>query len=571
MRNWRVNPVKSLRSKFNRVNLVFIFLLLFSAAIIGRLIYIQIFHHQYWRALAHGQQKFFVSLQGERGEFFFQDKTPLAINRHFDLVYGSPNEIKNPEEIAEVLSLVLALDKNSILEKLTKNSFYELLKRKLTEEELAELKTLNLPGIYLGKETLRYYPYQSLASKIIGFLDRDGQGQYGIEGYYDNILQGKEELLEKEKGPGGFFINSNGSEESGLLVLLTGSMTKGSDIVLTIDYNIQFMAEKLLETAKENLDIESGEIVVIEPNSGKILALANFPNFNPNQYSEVSNFDIFQNSSIHKIFEPGSVFKPITMAAALDQGKIAPQSTYVDEGRVQIGSYTIYNYDKRTWGERTMTEVLEKSINTGAIFAEKQLGHNLFLEYIERFGFFEPTGIDLQAEVFSQNREFRKGYEINFATASFGQGIEMTSLQLVRAFSAIANGGKLIRPFVADNPALSEERAGQVISKNTASQLTMMLVSVVENGFASRAKIPGYYIAGKTGTAQIPYENKRGYCPDRTIQSFVGFAPALDPQFLILVKLYNPKTKTAEYSAVPIFRELAKYIIDYWQIPPDYE
>ncbi len=332
------------------------------------------------------------------------------------------------------------------------------------------------------------------------------------------------------------------------------------------------MAEKLLEKAKENLYIESGEIVVIDPNLGKILALADFPNFNPNEYSEVTNFEIFKNSSIHKVFEPGSVFKPITMAAALDQGKITPQTTYTDEGQVQIGNYTIYNYDKRVWGERTMTEVLEKSINTGAIFAERQLGHNLFLEYLERFGFFEPTGIDLQGEIFSQNKEFKKGYEINFATASFGQGFEITSLQLVRAFSAIANGGKLINPhLINDNSLVAKKDERQIISKNTSSQITMMLVSTVENGFAKKAKIPGYYVAGKTGTAQIPYENKRGYHPDKTIQSFIGFAPAFDPQFLILVKLYNPNTKTAEYSAVPIFRELAKYIIDYWQISPDYE
>ncbi len=557
---------------FWRINLTLILVILFGAAIIGRLIYIQIFNYQYWRALAYGQQRIFMSFKGERGEVFFQDKTPFAINRYSDLVYASPKEINNPQETAEVLALILGIDYQQIVHQLKKNNFYELIKRNLNEQEIAEIKKLNLPGIYLGKEISRYYPYQFLGSKVIGFLDRNGQGQYGIEGYYDNILQGKEEVLEKEKGPGGYFINTHQAKEENPLKLLSDSETKGYDIILTIDYNIQFMAEKLLEKAKENLYIESGEIVVIDPNLGKILALADFPNFNPNEYSEVTNFEIFKNSSIHKVFEPGSVFKPITMAAALDQGKITPQTTYTDEGQVQIGNYTIYNYDKRVWGERTMTEVLEKSINTGAIFAERQLGHNLFLEYLERFGFFEPTGIDLQGEIFSQNKEFKKGYEINFATASFGQGFEITSLQLVRAFSAIANGGKLINPhLINDNSLVAKKDERQIISKNTSSQITMMLVSTVENGFAKKAKIPGYYVAGKTGTAQIPYENKRGYHPDKTIQSFIGFAPAFDPQFLILVKLYNPNTKTAEYSAVPIFRELAKYIIDYWQISPDYE
>ena len=229
-----------------------------------------------------------------------------------------------------------------------------------------------------------------------------------------------------------------------------------------------------------------------------------------------------------------------------------------------------------------MTEVLEKSINTGAVFAESQLGHNLFLEYIKRFGILEKTKIDLGGEIFSLNSNFQEGYEVNFATASFGQGIEMTPMQLARAFAAIANGGKLLKPHVVKKiitdgneeiipPEISNS---QVIISKTASQLTSMLVSVVENGYAKRAKIPGYFIAGKTGTAQVPWGalgiQKSGYS-EKTIQTFVGFAPAYHPRFLILVKLNNPTTRTAEYSAIPLFQEFAKYIIDYYQIPPDYE
>jgi len=558
MRNWRKN-------------LVFVSIILFAATIIGRLIYIQIFSHQYWQALAQGQQKFFETHQGERGKIFFQNGEPLAINRNFDLVYLSPKEIEKTEETAQILSLVLDLDYNPpaaqqgsntydlILEKIKKDSLYELIKKKLTEEEIDNLKKLNLPGIYLGTELGRYYPFESMAAQVIGFLGGDDKGQYGIEGYYDELLRGKERFLEKEKGPGGYLING-----------FTPSIENGTDLVLTLDYNIQFLAEKLLERAFENLDIKEGQIIVIEPNSGKILALVNFPNFNPNQYSKVDNIEIFQNGAIQKVFEPGSAFKPITMAAAINEGKITPQTTYIDEGIVKIGGYTIYNYDGGVWGKRSMTEVLEKSINTGAVFVEKQIDHEIFRNYIKAFGIFEPTGIDLQEEIFSQNKEFNKGYEINFATASFGQGIEMTPIQLARAYCVIANGGKLIKPYLVDyNPSSHPEEERQVISQKTASQLTAMLVSVVENGFAKRAKIPGYYIAGKTGTAQVP--EKGTYSPDKTWQSFVGFAPAFNPQFLILVKLDNPKTRDASASAVPIFSELAKYIIDYWQIPPDYE
>lgn len=558
MKNWRINSV-------------LIFIIVFSAVIVSRLIFIQVIKHQYWLALAQGQQKSFVFLQGERGEIFFQDGTNLAINQNSDLVYVSPNEVENPEEAAAILSSILDLDKNSILEKINKNSFYDVIKRGLDQQELEELKKTNIAGVYLGQETQRFYPFGSLASQVAGFLGGDGKGQYGIEGFYDEILQGKDEMLEKEMGPAGY-LRINESENP---------FKKGSDIFLTLDYNIQFMAEKLLKKAKENLDIKEGEIIVIEPNSGKILALANYPTFNLNQYAEVGDLAVFQNSSIQKVFEPGSVFKPITMAAALDQGKVTPQTTYVDSGSVKIGGYTILNYDARVWGKKTMTEVLERSINTGAVFAEQQMGNETFLDYIKRFGIFEPTDIDLQGEFCSPNEEFKKGYEVNFATASFGQGIEMTSLQLARAIAAIANGGKLVKPYIVDkiseNGKVAETQlkvqSSSVISKSAASQVTLMMINVVENGYGKSAGVQGYYVAGKTGTAQIAWSalevKKDGYS-DRTIQSFVGFAPALDPRFLILVKLYDPKAKTAEYSAAPIFGELAKYIVDYWKIPPDH-
>lgn len=229
-----------------------------------------------------------------------------------------------------------------------------------------------------------------------------------------------------------------------------------------------------------------------------------------------------------------------------------------------------------------MTDVLEESINTGAVFVQEKLGEDLFLKYLEKFGFFEKTDIDLQGEVFSLNENLKQGYKRDFAVASFGQGIQITPIQLVRAFGAIANGGKLMKPYLADkvfkngkivesSPAVVRDN---VISSKTASELSAMMVSVVEKGSGKAAKIPGYYIAGKTGTAQVSFSaldiNKKGYS-DKTWQSFIGFAPAFNARFVILVKLDDPAAKTAEYSAVPIFKELAKYIIDYLEIPPDYE
>lgn len=517
--------------------------------LIGQLFFIQILKGDFYKAMAQGHYFLDEEIPGQRGEIFFNNGEALAVNMEWPLVHASPGEIEEKKATAELLAQIIDVDEEWLLEKLQKDNLYEILKKKISEEEINKIKELNLKGIYLKKESGRYYPQETLASQLVGFLGADKTGQYGIEGYYDNVLQG-------------------------------GRVEKGADIFLTVDYSIQFTAEKLLEKAKEDLNIESGEIIVIEPNTGKILALANFPNFNPNQYSQAAGSDLFRNPATQKIFEPGSIFKAVTMAAAINEGKINPLTLYLDPGIMEFDGWPIYNYDRRTYRgetvpEVTMTEVLEKSINTGAVFAQQQLGKDLFYEYIKKFKLFEKTNIDLQ-ETVPQNKELHEGLkqkrEINFATASYGQGIEMTPIQLVRAYAALANGGKLITPYLVEKKIKDEKE--EIISVKAAAQITAMMVSTVENGFSRSARIPGYYVAGKTGTAQISFAalgiNKKGYS-DKTWQSFAGYAPAFNPRFLILVKMNSPEAKTAEYSALPVFHNLAKYIIDYYQIPPDYE
>jgi len=554
-----------------RKNLILFLFFLFGAAIIGRLFYLQILNYKFYKALAQGQQNLLVEVQGKRGEIFLkngENLLPLATNKTSQFCYLEPREIENKEEAAEKLAEILSLrNKEEILEKVKEKTLFIKIKSKLSEEEVEGLKKLNLKGVYLGQENLRYYPQESFLSQVIGFVGGKGNGQYGIEGFYDSFLKMNSQFLEGKRGLGGGLIFLN------LKNLLENQEEK--NLILTIDYNIQFKAEKLLAEEKEKLEFERGQIIVVDPKTGKILAMVNFPNFDPNTYFEEKDLKIFQNPTIQEIFEPGSVFKPIVMAAGLNEEKITPQTTYQDPGVIKIGGWPIYNYGEKIYqGNITMTEVLEKSINTGAVFAESQVGHDTFLKYIEKFGFFEKTGIDLQEEVFSENLELKKGRDINFATAAFGQGIAITPIQLVRAFSAIANGGKLVKPYLVENLTPKENSENFIISRKTSSQLVTMMVSVVEKGFAKRAKVPGYYIAGKTGTAQIPWSalgiEKKGYS-EKTIQTFVGFAPAFDPKFLILIKLDKPKTKTAEYSAVPIFHDLAEYIIHYYQIPPDYE
>ncbi|OGZ69433.1 MAG: hypothetical protein A3F47_01730 [Candidatus Staskawiczbacteria bacterium RIFCSPHIGHO2_12_FULL_38_11] len=560
-----------------RPKILLFFLFIIAAIIIVRLFYIQVLNKKYYSAIALGQQTGFQEVQGNRGEIFFENSKEtkgakasgemksLAINKEKWLVSAVPKNIKDKDEFAEVLSLTIKESKEWVISKLGESDSYVVIKKDLSQEDADQLKKLKLQGLSFESTPERYYPQESLASQVVGFLGGDGIGQYGIEGFYEDILKGKKGIKEERKGLD--LISSNNSD----------NFLNGSDLYLTIDYNIQFQAEALLLEAKKNIDIDSGQIIVLKPDFGRVLALANFPSFNPNEYSKQKDFDIFQNSATQKLFEPGSVFKPFTMAMALQEGKVSPETTFVDTGSFTIGPDTIHNFDRKKYGKQTMSGILEKSINTGAVFLSQTINHQTFLDYLDKFGFADQTEIDVQGEVYSNNNILRNGSDFGFATASFGQGIQMTPIQLAGAFCIFANGGKIVKPYIVekivhgqDEVFINPEVSGSVISQNTASQVTTMLTNVVERGFGDIAKIPGYYLAGKTGTAEVPFENKKGYYTDRTIQSFIGFGPALKPQFLILVKLDNPKVTKSALSATPIFKKLAQYIINYWQIPPDY-
>lgn len=551
-----------------------------AAIIIGRLFYLQVLSHKFYQSQALGQQLRFREVKGSRGEVFFENSKEslgrygsgqlkgLAINEDNWQVYAILNQVKEKNSIAKALSGVIGESKESIDLKLEKSDSYAIIKKNLSPEEIEAVKKLKLEGLYLENIPGRYYPQKGFASQLIGFMGGNGQGQYGIEGYYNDILEGKEGIKEEKRGLG--LIDPEAFENSDYL--------NGSDIFLTVDYNIQFQAESLLQQAYKDLSIESGQIIVLKPDSGRILALANFPSFDPNQYSKEKNLGIFQNSAVQKIFEPGSVFKPFTMAMALNEGKVSPETTFTDTGSVKIGPDTVFNFDHKKYSKQDMSGILEKSINTGAVFLSQLVSRHTFSEYIDKLGFGSKTEVDLQGEVSSRNENLKKGSDFGFATASFGQGIEMTPLQLARSFSIFANGGRIPRPHIVEKIVRGQDELNTehqisepVISEKTASEVTAMLTNVVERGFGSGAKIQGYYLAGKTGTAQVPFKDRKGYYPDKTIQSFIGFGPSLKPQFLILVKLDDPKVSQSALSAVPIFKKLAQYIINYWQIPPDYQ
>lgn len=540
-----------------RTYIVFIFFFLLNITLIGRLYILQVRDGALYRARAQGQQELLQEVQGDRGRIFFSGGEYLATNQKRNVVYFSPDEILTDDELSAFLSEIIGEDLSTL-------SGSAIIKRELTDEQMSLIKELNHPLLNKVEEQLiRFYPQGKMAAHIVGFLGGYQIGQYGLEEYYDQYLRGQSALTRSFS----FLSFDDNYDES--------SATPGDNLYLTIDYNIQFQAELLLEQAQEDWQIESGTIIVAEPRTGRILAMANYPSFDPNFYGQEESMESFINPATQQLFEPGSIFKVITMSAGLNEHLVTPETTYVDTGSVSVGGPPIYNYRQRTWGEQSMIEVLNKSINTGSVFVQQKLGRELFLKYVDLFGFTRPTGIDLAGEEFSANRTLKKGYNRDLATASFGQGIATTPIQLITAINAIANDGIIMKPFIVEKRISHDgtihetqpEIMGQAIDARVAAQVTMMMVDVVSEGYGRPAGVKGYLIAGKTGTAQIP-KPEGGYL-EETIHGFAGYGPALDPAFTILVKLDAPQAINSSDSAAPIFGKLAQYILNYYKILPE--
>lgn len=563
----------------SRFYFLFSFVLVMAACILGRAFSLQVLKYNIYSALAKDQHEVIEKLVPRRGEIFIQEKNDvwhsLATNRNFQTVFLSPKEVPQDkkDETAEKLSSVITdISKDEVLNKLKDSEDpYEPLKSKLSDDVASKIKEFNLKGVHLTAESWRWYPQGELASHILGFVgvkDNEKIGQYGIEQYYEIELKGKNGLLKSEKDAMGRWLLMGDYDMQ--------PAEDGAKIYLTLDQNIQFTVEHRMKALIDKWKAPSGCAIVIEPKTGAIRAIASFPQFDPNDYKK-SEIDYFINSCTQELYEPGSVFKPIVMAAGLDTGKVSPITTYTDTGAVQIAGYTIRNSQEKTYGLSTMTNVLEKSINTGVIFVQRQIGGDVFTNYIKSFGFDEPTGIDLAGETRGNISNLNSGREINYATASFGQGISVTPIEMATAIAAIANEGKLMRPYLAEKVLYDngEEKLAQpqevrqVVSAQTANKLTAMLVSTVKNGY-DKIKIKNYYIAGKTGTAQIPDPKKGGYLETETIHTFIGYAPAYDPKFLILLKLDRPKgIQFASESLAPAFGDLAQYLLNYYEIPPE--
>lgn len=563
-----------------RIYALAFFIFAIVAVIFLRLYVLQVVSYSSYRALAEGQHTLFQELFAQRGEIFLKDKGgvyPVAVNIKTKMAYAVPKEIEDPGETAAKLADFLQLDRKETESKLDDpDDMYEVLKHRLTDSEIEKLQNASLKGVRLSDETYRYYPSNELASNVLGFVgwkDNDFGGRYGMEAYFNKELNGQPGKVTQDRDASGKWVTVG---ERNIV-----PAKNGDSLVLTIDHIAQYETEKILKSAVETYDADSGSIIVMEPETGKILAMADYPNFNPNEYSKVENINVYRNSSVNDTYECGSVFKAITLAAGLDSDKINPDTTYKDTGSVVEAGYTIKNSDLKTNGIQTMTQVLEKSLNTGAIYVEKQLGNKNFADYVKRFGFGEKTGIDLLGESAGNlnNLENLKS-DIQFFTASFGQGITVTPIQLVSAYAAIANGGMLMRPQIVEKivhadgseEKINSQEVRRVISEKAALQMGQMLRSVVTIGHGKRADVPGYMVAGKTGTAQVANQNVKGYEDGKTEGSFAGFAPVNNPKFVILVKIDNPKSvQWAESSAAPTFGELMKFLLEYYNIEPTSE
>ncbi|MCP6719854.1 MAG: penicillin-binding protein 2 [Patescibacteria group bacterium] len=511
-----------------------------SYGLLGLKLYdLQVKDGNYYFERAQARNEFQAELELRRGQIFFTDRNGsaarVALNRDYPVIFASPKEIGNSYLAAKVLAPIVGWEEEDLQEVLDNpESSFRLLVDRASPEQISAIRDIALEGVYFNKKQYRFYSYGKLASHLTGFVG----------------------------------VNTENDEPAGLYgieKLRNGDLAEGDDVHLTIDITLQSQAEQTLRELVSRFKASGGTVIIQEPATGKVLALANAPDFDPNAYSEFP-IGSFLNPAVQYIYEPGSVFKPLTMAAGIDSGAITPETTYVDKGSVTLNGKTIRNWDKKAYGEITMSKVIEKSVNTGAVFAEQETGHQIFYEYLKKFGFGERTDVDLPDEAGGslRNLERKDARAIDFATASFGQGTAVTPVQLINAFSAIANGGLLMRPYTDGEAEPYVVR--RVVSKETARQVTTMMERAVEKAVV--AAIPQYRVAGKTGTAQIPDFEKGGYT-EELIHTFVGFAPASNSRFVILLKLDKPESSLAGLTVVPAFRELAEYVLNYYNIPPD--
>jgi cell division protein FtsI (penicillin-binding protein 3) len=544
----------------------------------GRLFYWQVIRHQELLLVGEQLRRQDRPIPSLRGTIRDRHGFVLAIDRYEFEVFATPRDFQDPEGLASELAPVLQMDQGVLSNLLSqRDAPYVPLVRDASMETAREVERVkdkwDAGGLGITPARKRVYPDHELGCHLLGFVTQDHEIDYrvfyGVEESYDEALRGSE----------GSWAGTSGIPD---LQIAVGSSKlvlpqDGRDVVLTVDRTIQQIVEDALQEGIAQFGAGAGTIIVMDPRTGAILAMASYPTYDPNLYFEGAlSEELFRNPAVSEAYEPGSIFKVVTMAAALDSGAVGRYTTYNDTGQIYVGGTLIMNWDRKAYGIMSMTELLGYSLNVGAATLSTSMGPEVFYDYVRRFGFGEVTGIDLPNESRGIVKVPGDGdwREADLGTNAFGQGIAVTPIQMVTAVAAIANHGLLPRPYVVERiedqgevvQEFQPQPGRQVISPSVAQDLTEMLTEAV--AASHNLDIQGYSIAGKTGTAQIPVPG--GYHPSDTIASFVGFAPVGDPQFVVLIKMDRPQQSPwGAVVAVPVFRQIAEGLFAYLGIPPD--
>ncbi len=534
-----------------------------------KLFYWQVLSSENLSSLAQRQRNTSNTITASRGKIFSSDGTPLVINKRSFGIYLEPKKIKDRDKLFETLTREIGIEASTISAYFQNESLLWIpIVHKVDESKMTRIKEANIRGIAFLEEQQRYYPEASMAAHLLGFVgknaeDRD-QGYFGVEGFYNEQLAGRDGIINQENDAAGNPILSGDRQ------IIPAE--NGRDITLYLDKTIQFIVENKLKQGIEKYGAKGGSVIIMDPTSGGILAMASYPSYDGSEFSKYPA-EYYKNPAISSFYEPGSTFKTLIMSMAINENKVKAETRFNEDGPVEIGGYTIRTWNQKYHGDISLAQILEYSSNVGMVFVEKQLLKEKFLEYLDNLGIGHLTGVDLQEESSPELRPQNKWYEIDYATASFGQGIAVTPLQMITATIVIANGGKLIEPHVVKSINLADNKTinirpkiiRNVISEKTANIVKEMMVSAVDNGETKYLKPNGFRVAGKTGTAQIPISGH--YEENKTIASFVGFAPAEKPRFVMLVTINEPTSSPwGSETAAPLFFAIAKEIFPYMKI-----
>jgi len=556
------------REKKRRITFLFILAIIFYFLLIYRLYNIQVIQSNKYKELAQQEHLTSFSIEGERGNIYDRNLKKLAVNVNTKSLFAIPPRIQDPHKTAQLLSSVLNLETREILSKLNQKNSFVWIKRKLNDIEVEEVKKLNLPGLDFLDENKRYYPRKKLASNLLGFAGIDNQGLEGLELYFEKELKGLPSLVILERDASGGKIPFG--------IKRFSNYQDGNSIVLTIDEVIQYITEEALDKAFYQYKAKTGVAIVVKPKTGEILAMAVRPSFDPNYFNRFSR-DLWRNRAITDIYEPGSTFKIITIATALEEGVVKLDDQFYCKGWIKYNGNIFHDIEPH--GAQDLTGIVKNSCNIGVIQVGTRLDEKVFEKSIRRFGFGSLTEISLPGEVNGLVRSVKDWSKISLASLSIGQEIAVTPIQLIMAISAIANRGTLMKPMIVKEIVDSHQNrvkvfkpkpVRQVVSTETALTMTKILEQVVIDGTGKGAKVPEYRVAGKTGTAQKFDFSTGKYSKNKYSALFVGYAPVENPQIAILVLLDEPRgSYYGGIVAAPVFKEIASKALPYLSIPPN--